>query len=210
MLHRYTVRLYDENPLDAELVDILADLDRRQRQELLKLLLRIGHKSLNNGMTVEQAMEQSVLSDMTEKMNNLTSVRRANMGSSYSRKNKQIAQQYKNESTTALSENNPDSNQIESVSLDEILSEETITIENTQRALVKDTTTPTAIDKTNLDIGDKEAVKTRIEEPTVEVENSELVDTDPYITEMPVDEDDDDDDDDDLFDGLGALASKFN
>lgn len=49
MLHRVTVRLYDDNILDAELLDVLATCDSRRKQELIRTFLRVGFNQIMSG-----------------------------------------------------------------------------------------------------------------------------------------------------------------
>ena len=65
MLYRYTVRLYDENPLDASILDDLSALDSRQRHDFLRTLIRLGHQALNlesNHSLIESLVKQEVAS----------------------------------------------------------------------------------------------------------------------------------------------------
>lgn len=65
MLYRYTVRLYDENPLDASILDDLSALDSRQRHDFLRTLIRLGHQALNlesNHGLIEALVKQEVAS----------------------------------------------------------------------------------------------------------------------------------------------------
>jgi len=58
MLHRVTVRLYDDNILDAELLDALAECDSRRKQELIRTFLRVGfNQIMSNRSSALNAME---------------------------------------------------------------------------------------------------------------------------------------------------------
>ena len=54
MRHRLTVALYDDNDLDAEILDFLSDLNKG-RQENLRTLLRAGFSVIVNQTSMEEA-----------------------------------------------------------------------------------------------------------------------------------------------------------
>ncbi|MCP1674164.1 hypothetical protein J2T57_001266 [Natronocella acetinitrilica] len=59
MRHRMTVNLYDENPLDADLLDYFADLGRSRRQELHRMLLLAGYNALVRNRNAQEAVIQA-------------------------------------------------------------------------------------------------------------------------------------------------------
>jgi hypothetical protein len=49
MLHRITVRMYDDNLLDATILDSLAGTDHRRRQEIIRTFIRVGYNQIMAG-----------------------------------------------------------------------------------------------------------------------------------------------------------------
>jgi hypothetical protein len=60
MRHRFTVALYDEYPVEAEILDYLVPYGRGKRQEVLRMLVKAGYASMMQHKDASSAMMNAV------------------------------------------------------------------------------------------------------------------------------------------------------
>ena len=60
MRHRYTVALYDEYPVDAQILDALTSVDKSKRQEMIRMFIRAGFSSSMKFKDSKEAMISSI------------------------------------------------------------------------------------------------------------------------------------------------------
>lgn len=65
MRHRLTVALYDESPLDAEILDHLAGYPQGKRQEIIRSICRAGFATLVQHKNASEAVIDSLDSDVS-------------------------------------------------------------------------------------------------------------------------------------------------
>ena len=56
MRHRFTVALYDEYPVEAEILDYLVSHGRGKRQEVLRMLVKAGYAAMLQHKDASSAM----------------------------------------------------------------------------------------------------------------------------------------------------------
>lgn len=68
MRHRYSVSLYDDYHLDAELIDYISDHGKGRRQELLRSLIRAGYTALVQQKSGKESIISSINPDELKKI----------------------------------------------------------------------------------------------------------------------------------------------
>jgi hypothetical protein len=65
MRHRYVLSLYDESPVDADILDYLAEYPSAKRQEILRGIIRAGFSTLIQHKNTSEAVIDSLDSNVT-------------------------------------------------------------------------------------------------------------------------------------------------